>query len=228
MPAETGAQAFQPGGVGDMRIGGQVGQDQIVRQGKFIDCVVVNEIRADLVESPVIGMVSRDFISLDGNYVLVPAGSKLIGTAGKTQNMQQARVYIRFDRILFPDQRSAYFPTRRLPAVDGAGSVGIDGDVDRHFFMMFGSAIMLGMLDGFAALVEGPSGSASPSARELLMARTSMNMSEVVRGIINRYGNVVPTITVEAGSKMKVFFAEDVRMSPYMRARDLSWVRSGR
>jgi len=112
--------------------------------------------------------------------------------------------------------------------VDGAGSVGIDGDVDRHFMMMFGSAIMLGMLDGFAALVEGPSGSASPSARELLMARTSMNMSEVVRGIINRYGNVVPTITIEAGSKMKVFFAEDVRMSPYMKARELSWVRNGR
>lgn len=228
MPAEEQGQSFTAGGVGDMRIGGEVGAEQLVRQGKFLDCVLVNEVRADLMDSPVIGMVSRDFVSLDGQYVLVPAGSKLIGSAGRVQNLQQARVYLRFDRVIFPDQRSAYFPVRRLPAVDGPGSVGIEGDVDRHFMLMFGSAVMLGMLDGLAAAVEGASNSATPTARELIVARTSMNMSQVVAGILARYGNVVPTITVEAGSKMKVFFAEDVRMTPYMRARDLAWVKYGR
>jgi len=228
MPAEEQPQPFTAGSVGDMRIGGIVGKDQVVRQGKFLDCVLVNEVRADLMDSPVIGMVSRDFISLDGQYVLVPAGSKLIGSAGRVQNLQQARVYMRFDRVIFPDQRSAYFPVRRLPAVDGPGAVGIEGDVDRHFLLMFGSAVMLGMLDGLAAAVEGANNAATPTARELIMARTSMNMSQVVGGILARYGNVVPTITLEAGSKMKVFFAEDVRMSPYMRAGELSWVRHGR
>jgi type IV secretion system protein VirB10 len=227
MPAEEQAQPFNAGGVGDMRIGGEVGEEQLVRQGKFLDCVLVNEVRADLMESPVIGMVSRDFVSLDGKYVLVPAGAKVIGSAGRVQNLQQARVYIRFDRVLFPDQRSAYFPVRRLPAVDGPGAVGIEGDVDRHFMLMFGSAVMLGMLDGLAAAVQGATSSATPTARELIMARTSMNMSQVVAGILSRYGNVVPTITVEAGSKMKVFFAEAVRMTPYMRSGDLTWVRHG-
>ena len=227
MPAEEQAQAFNAGAVGDMRIGGDVGPDQVIRQGKFLDCVIINEVRADLMESPVIGMVSRDFVSLDGEYVLVPAGAKLIGSAGRVQNLQQARVYLRFDRVLFPDQRSAYFPVRRLPAIDGAGSVGVEGDVDRHFMLMFGSAVMLGLLDGLAAAVEGASNAATPTSRDLIVGRTSMNMSQVVSGILARYGNVVPTITVEAGSKMKVFFAEDVRMSPYMRSRDLSWVKHG-
>ena len=227
MPAEEQAQPFNAGGIGDMRIGGDVGAAQVIRQGKFLDCVIINEVRADLMESPVIGMVSRDFVSLDGEYVLVPAGAKLIGSAGRVQNLQQARVYLRFDRVIFPDQRSAYFPVRRLPAVDGAGSVGIEGDVDRHFMLMFGSAVMLGLLDGLAAAVEGASSAATPTARDLIMARTSMNMSQVVAGILARYGNVVPTITVESGSKMKVFFAEDVRMSPYMHSRDLSWVKHG-
>jgi hypothetical protein len=78
-----------------MRIGGQVGPEQTVRQGKFLDCVLVNEIRADLMESPAIAMVSRDFVSLDGQYVLIPAGAKLIGSAGHVQNLQQARIYLR-------------------------------------------------------------------------------------------------------------------------------------
>jgi type IV secretory pathway VirB10-like protein len=227
LPAEEAPQPFAPGGVGDMRIGGDIGAAGVVRQGKFLDCALVNDVRADLVDSPVIAMVSRDFVSLDGTFVLVPAGSKLIGTAGRVQNLQQSRVYIRVDRIIFPDQRSAYFPVRKLPAVDGAGVVGIDGDVDRHFMLTFGSAVVLGMLDGLAAAVEGQQG-ATPTTREMLMARTSMNMSQVVAGILQRYGNVVPTISVEAGAKMKVFFAEDVRMSPYMRTRELSWVKGRR
>ena len=226
MPAEEHAQQFTAGEVGDMRIGGGVGPEEIVRQGKFLDCVIVNEVRADLMESPVIGMVSRDFVSLDGQYVLVPAGAKLIGSAGRVQNLQQVRVYLRFDRVLFPDQRSAYFPVRHLPAVGGAGAVGVEGEVDRHFMLMFGSAVMLGMLDGLAAAVEGVN-PANPTLSQLIAARTSMNTSQVVAGILARYGNVVPTITVEAGSTMKVFFAEDVRMTPYMRLGDLTWVKRG-
>src|SRR5262245_11019003 len=112
-PALQEAQDMRQGGVGDMRIGG-VGPDQVVRQGKFLDCALINHLRVDLAESEVLAMVSRDFVSLDGRYVLIPAGSKLLGTAGTVQNVQQARVYLKFDRIIFPDQRSAYFPVRRV------------------------------------------------------------------------------------------------------------------
>jgi type IV secretory pathway VirB10-like protein len=224
-PAERGPQPFQAGGIGDMRIGGSVGPDQVVRQGKFLDCALVNQIRADLVDSPVIAMVSRDYVSLDGKYVLVPAGSKLLGEAGRVQNLQQERVYLKFDRVIFPDQRSAYFPARKVPAVDRIGAVGIDGDVDRHLMLQFGAAVMLGVLDGVGAAVQSPSAGANPTLRDLVMARTSADFSSVIAGAIQKYANVVPTVTVESGAKMKVFFTEDVRMSPYMATGDLTWVR---
>jgi type IV secretory pathway VirB10-like protein len=224
-PAERAPQAFSPGTVGDMRIGGGVGSDQVVRQGKFLDCAIINEIRADLVDSPVIAMVSRDFVSIDGKYVLVPAGSKLLGEAGRVQNLQQQRVYIKFDRVVFPDQRSAYFPVRKVPAVDEMGAVGVEGDVDRHFFLQFGAAVMLGVLDGVGALVQGPGSGANPTMRELIMARTSADFSTVIASVIQKYANVVPTVTISGGSKMKVFFSEDVRLSPYMATGDLTWVR---
>jgi type IV secretory pathway VirB10-like protein len=224
-PAQRAPQPFAAGGVGDMRIGGRVGPDQLVRQGKFLDCALVNELRVDLVESPVVAMVSRDFVSLDGAQVLVPAGAKLLGAAGQVGNLQQARVYVRFDRIIFPDQRSAYFPTRQVSAVDGAGAIGIPGSVDRHFLLQFGAAIMLGVLDGLAAAVQTPGTGTNPGVRELVTARTSSNFSAVVAGILGRYANVVPTVTVEPGAKLKVFFVEDVWLSPYMRTADLTWVR---
>ena len=83
---------------------------------------------------------------------------------------------------------------------------------------------MLGVLDGIGAAVQSPSAGSNPTVRDLVMARTSGNFSSVIAGVIQKYANVVPTVTVEPGAKMKVFFAEDVRMSPYMATRDLAWV----
>ncbi|HEY0714832.1 MAG TPA: TrbI/VirB10 family protein, partial [Polyangia bacterium] len=129
-----------------------------------------------------------------------------------------------FDRVIFPDQRTAHFPVRQVGAVDGAGSTGIPGDVNRHFALQFGAAVMLGMLDGLAAAVQAPT-AAEPGLRDLVAARTSSNFATVVGGILQRYANVVPTISVPPGTPLKVFFAEDVRVSPYMRSADLSWMR---
>jgi hypothetical protein len=220
--ATLAPQLFHRGGVGDMRLANEPVPSQVVRQGKFLDCALVNQLRAELVESDVVAMVVRDFVSVDGEVVLVPAGAKLVGVAGRVQNVQQARVYIRFDRLLYPDQRTVFFP-RKVPAVDALGAAGVDGEVDRHFFLQFGSAVMLGVLDGLAAAVQGSSlGAAEPPLRDLVMGRTSSNLASVMAAIIGRYGNVVPTITVEPGEKIKVFFAEDVELTPYALAKGVS------
>jgi type IV secretory pathway VirB10-like protein len=221
-PAAEAPQAFPRGSVGDMRIAS--GRELVVRQGKFLDCVLVNHLRVDLAESPIICMVTRNFLSMDGEEVLFPAGAKVLGTAGVVQNLQQSRVYLKGDRIIFPDQRSAYFPVRQVGAVDGAGSIGIPGDVDRHFALQFGAAVMLGMLDGLAAAVQQPT-AAEPGVRELVAARTSSNFATIVGGVLQRYANVVPTISVPPGTSLKFYFSEDVRVSPYMRSAELSWMR---
>ena len=72
-------------------------------------------------------------------------------------------------------------------------------------------------------------GTANPGGGGLLGAAfASGNFSTVISGVIQKYANVVPTVTVASGSKMKVFFAEDVRLSPYLATRDLRWVRESR
>jgi type IV secretion system protein VirB10 len=222
-PAAGSPQAFGRGAIGDMRI--TPGPEAIVRQGKFLDCALVNQLRVDLAESPVIAMVTRNFLTADGGQVLVPAGAKLLGTAGTVQSVQQARVYIKFDRVIYPDQRSAYFPVRQVGAVDGAGAVGIPGDVARHIVLQFGAAIMLGVLDGLAAAALTPATVTAPTPGNLVVGQASSAFAGVVGGVLQRYANVVPTISVPPGSRMKVFFAEDVRMSVYMRSSELSWMR---
>jgi type IV secretory pathway VirB10-like protein len=211
-PAERGPLPTGDGEIGDMRIA--AGPGFVVREGKFLDCALVNRLKADLVESPVVAQVSRDFLNHDGTAVLIPAGAKIIGRAGRVGNVQQGRVYIAFERVIFPDQRAVYFPKRQI-GVDGLGSAGVEGEVDRHFWLQFGSAIMLGVLDGLAGATQNWAAVPQPRIGDMVVGRTSQNFSRIMGKIVGRYANVVPTVTVHPGSKMKIFFSQDVRLSPY-------------
>jgi type IV secretion system protein VirB10 len=230
-PAETSSQTAPPGEVADMRISGGTGPDVVVREGKFLDCALINRVESDIADSPVMAQVARDFMSLDGKDVLIPAGAKIYGTAGKVQSMQQAKLFISFHKIVFPRRapdetpKVAYFPTRQFPAMDSMGRLGVGGQVNRHMMLQFGAAIMLGVFDGLAAQVQSPGSEDNPSARDMVLSRTSQNFSNVVNAVIQRYANVVPTVTIKEGTKLKCYFTQDVALTPFMATRDLSWVR---
>jgi type IV secretion system protein VirB10 len=230
-PAETSSQTAPPGEVADMRISGGTGPDVVVREGKFLDCALINRVESDIADSPVMAQVARDFMSLDGRDVLIPAGAKIYGTAGKVQSMQQAKLFISFHKIVFPRRapdetpKVAYFPTRQFPAMDSMGRLGVGGQVNRHMMLQFGAAIMLGVFDGLAAQIQSPGSEDNPTARDMVLSRTSQNFSNVVNAVIQRYANVVPTVTIKEGTKLKCYFTQDVTLTPFMATRDLSWVR---
>lgn len=233
MPAQRMPVPAALGDVADMRIGGGVGPDDIIREGKFLDGVMVNRIESDIAESPVIVQLSRDFVSLDGKTVLFPAGSMCYGTAGTVGNMQQARIYVKFHKVVFPRRHGdaiqpvAYFPVRNMPPVlDNLGSVGVKDKLNRHFMLKFGAAVVMGIFDGLAASVQGGNPDAQyPSTRDMIAARTSQNFQMVMGQIIQSYANVVPTITIREGKKVKIYFTQDTMVSPYMLTKDLSFVR---
>jgi type IV secretion system protein VirB10 len=167
--------------------------------------------------------VARDFLSLDGRDVLIPAGARIYGTAGKVESLQQAKLFIRFHKIVFPRRseaetpKVAFFPTRQMPAMDAMGRLGVGGQVNRHLMLQFGAAIMLGVFDRMAAQVQSPGAEDNPTARDLVLSRTSQNFT-----------NVVPPVTLKEGTKLKCYFTQDVALTPFMATRDLSWVRGAR
>ena len=231
MPAETASQVAPSGEVADMRISGGTGPEVVVREGKFLDCVLINRVESDIADSPVMAQVARDFLSLDGKDVLIPAGARIYGTAGKVESLQQAKLFIKFHKIVFPRRsedetpKVAWFPTRQFPAMDSLGRLGVGGQVNRHMMLQFGAAIMLGVFDGMAAQVQSPGAGDNPTARDLVLSRTSQNFANLVNAVIQRYANVVPTVTIKEGTKLKCYFTQDVALTPFMATRDLSWVR---
>ncbi len=231
MPAQRMAVPAGPGELADMRIGG--GPDDIIREGKFLDGVLVNRIESDIAESPVMVQLSRDFLSLDGKQVLFPAGAMCYGVAGTVGNMQQTRMYVNFHKVVFPRrpgeryQSVAYFPTRYLPPImDAAGSVGVSDKVDRHFMLKFGSALVLGVFDGLGAALRQSGAAANTTAGAQVAAQASQNFAQVMGNIVAAYANVVPTVTIPVGKKVKIYFTQDTVVSGFMDSRNLSFVRA--
>jgi type IV secretory pathway VirB10-like protein len=222
-----------PGEVADMRIGG--GPSFLIHEGQFLDLVLSNKIEASFAGSPVVAVVNRDFLSPDGKYVLIPHGTQVLGEAGRVESVQQARVYIAFHRAIFPDGRAAYFPQHLLPlGMTGDGSYGVQGRVNRHFWLQFGSAIALGLIDGLAAAAGGPTdvnintGIARQTTGQLVGQRVSNDLQPVIQSIIQKYANVVPTVSLKPGTRMKLYFIEDTKVNALALSRPVGSSSAGR
>jgi len=207
------------GQLADMRIGGR--PEITVPEGKFIDGTTVGHIETSFHDSPVAVLVSRDFLDRSGQWVLIPQGARIFGQAFRVANQQQTRMFISFHRIVFPDGRSAYFPERQLPeGFSLQGALGADARVNSHWFRRFGSAIVVGLVEGLAASQAGdvridPMGGQTMTAEQYAINAVSKQFEEVTKRMMDHYSNLAPTITVKAGSRIKVYLSEDVVFSAY-------------
>jgi len=196
-----------------------------VAEGEFIDTVLAHRIVSDTEESPVVCAVSRDLIDDSGRFVVVPAGARLVGRSQVVNYMGAARLFIRFERLILPGGHSISFPgsQRALAALDQTGALGAVTDVNRHWLLQFGTAIFVGVLEGLGAAAQQHT---DPySGRAYVIEDTTDNFEKILNTVMQRYTNIVPTITVGQGYRMKVFLTEDILVSPYARVAERSYAR---
>jgi len=196
-----------------------------VSEGEFIEAVLAHRIVSDTEESPVVCSVSRDLIDDSGRFVVVPAGARIVGRSQVVNYMGASRLFIRFERLILPNGVAAAFPggKRALSALDATGALGVATDVNRHWLLQFGTAIFVGVLEGLGAAAQQHT---TPySGQAYVIEDTTDNFEKILNTIMQRYTNIVPTITVGQGYRMKVFLTEDILVSPYARVAERSYAR---
>ena len=193
--------------------------------GEFIDAVLQNRIVADTEPSPVVAYVCKDHYDRTGEWVVFPTGTRLIGFSQMVDYMGAARLFIRFDRMVRPDGQLIYFPDGRKAALalDRTGALGVASKVNRHWLLQFGTALLVGVLDGLGAAAQQHTDPYSGKA--YVIEDTTDNFEKILDTIMQRYSNIVPTITVNAGKKMKIFLAADLEFAPFARTEERSYAR---
>ena len=172
------------------------------------------------INSTLPGMVrainSADVYSHDGSQLLIPKGSRLVGRYQSDIRRGQVRIFVIWTRIIRADGVSILINS---PGTDQLGRAGLEGDVDTHFFQIFGAAILLSIIDGGIELgVEMARRQGDNSDRTIIQSRPR-GLSRAAELALQDSIRIPPTIHVDQGTRINILVARDLDFEAVELAR---------
>ena len=173
-----------------------------IHEGSFLEAVLVTQLSGDF-PGPVLASVSVPFYSADRQRILVPRGSRVIGTAAAVTSQDQSRLVVGFHRLLFPDGRWVALDFHGLNQV---GEGALKDRVNRHYLSMFAAVGAVGVISGLTLQGSNPYAGGSAGFR----AGAGQGLGQSATQILQRFLNRFPTITIRAGHRLRIWFTSDV------------------
>ena len=175
-----------------------------IHEGSFLEAVLVTQLSGDF-PGPVLAMVSVPFYSADRQRVLVPRGARVIGTARAVSNQDQSRLAVSFHRLILPDGRSV---SLEFHGLNQLGEGALKDQVNRHYFSMFAAVGAVGVLSGLTAARGNPYEGGVAG----FQAGAGQGLGQAATRILDRFLNRLPTLTIRAGHRLRVWLTSDVRV----------------
>jgi type IV secretion system protein VirB10 len=193
---------------------------RLITQGKIIDAVLETPINTD-VPGMIRAVVSRDIYAESGRMILIPKGSRLVGTYNSFIIRGNKRVNVIWSRVIRPDGIDVMI---RSPGVNQLGVAGVEGEVDNKYMEIFTSAFLVSAINiAIAAGVDsidndqktetqntdGSTTTETNAKQEAALKALDM-FGNAGTGIINSFLNLKPTITINQGARVNVFVNRDL------------------
>ena len=184
-----------------------------ITEGTVIPAVMETAINSDL-PGLTRALNSVDVYSHDGSQLLIPKGSRLVGRYQSSTRRGQVRVFIIWTRILRADGLSVLINS---PGTDPLGRAGLEGDVDTHFFEIFGAAILLSVLD--AGLDMGVQAIREQGDNNTTIGQNEAGLSRAGEIALQDSIRIQPTIHIAQGTRISVMVARDLDFEAVEMAR---------
>jgi type IV secretion system protein TrbI len=201
--AQDGRNIYNPHGIQD-----PVSPYQVMA-GTLISASLITGLDSDLPGLVVAQVTQNIYDTVTGQTLLIPQGSRLIGTYDSVVAFGQSRALVVWQRIIMPDGSSIQIDN--LPATDAQGYSGLSDDVDYHTWALIkGVAISTLLGVGTELSLSGQS--------DLLMSireSTQDSVNQAGQQITQKNLNVQPTIKVRPGWPLRVIVHKDLVLRPY-------------
>jgi type IV secretion system protein VirB10 len=185
---------------------------QRLTEGTVIETVLINRLEGSFA-GPVAALVTTPVYSHDRQRVVIPAGARVLGAAAPVQTWGDARLAVSFHRLVMPDGRT--YSLDRFTGLNQVGETGLKDDVNRHYLQVFGASVAIGALSALAQYgTTGGFGAASFGDQSRQAAGASLATS--TGRVLDRYLNVLPTITIREGYRIKVYLTNDLDLPAYL------------
>lgn len=180
-----------------------------IKSGTIIPCVLITGINSDL-PGNCLGQVTEDvYDSATGKNMLIPKGSKVIGTYDNRIAYGQSRVLAVWSKLIYPDGSTLML--ENLSAADQAGYTGYKGEINRHWNTLIGSALVVSLL-GAGVDIATPSNrsNSDDDAGSILAENATRAVAEAMSKVIEREAERAPTIKIQPGKRFMLFVKQDV------------------
>ena len=177
----------------------------VLAEGEFIEAVLTNRLAGDFT-GPVNAMVSADVWDRRRRRVLVPRGTRALGSSNSVEAWGQSRLAVTFHRLVLPDGRSLRLDDGM--GLSQAGETGLKDRVGRHYASSMMAAGAVGVLAGL---------SQAASPQDAIFSRTAAvrsaaggGLSQSAMRILDRFLNRLPRITVREGHRVRIYLTSDL------------------
>jgi type IV secretory pathway VirB10-like protein len=180
-----------------------------VFEGTVFEGVVTNHIDGGLA-GPILIMLTTDYYSHDHQQLLMPQGTRLIGTVQSVGNAEQRKMFVTFHRAVCPDGFSIELD--KYVGLDPIGTTGLATKVDHGYLQAFAAAAIVGGLGGLAQI--GNDGNVLSPSTQIRNGISSQSATEAEQ-ILNHFLNRLPVITLKEGSRARVYIGTDILIPSY-------------
>ena len=181
-----------------------------LKSGTLLPCVLISGLNSDLPGNMIAQISENVWDTATGRYLLIPRGSRLIGTYDNQVAYGQSRVLVMWSRLIFPDGSSLVLDN--LKGADQSGYSGFKGAVNRHWGSIISSALFVSLL-GAGVELAAPTDNGDrdrDDPRSILAENAASAVAEAMSQIIQREANRQPTIKIKPGYRFIVFVQHDI------------------
>ncbi|MEX3815809.1 TrbI/VirB10 family protein [Paraburkholderia sp. BR13439] len=159
-------------------------------------------------------IVEKDvYDSIRGDCLMIPKGSFITAPYSSDIQPGQESILVAATELRLPNGK--HVPLFGAQGADGDGSAGFSGDVNNHFFKIFGTSFLVAILlhkydGGETSTTTGPLGVTQVGSTAGQVAATT------AQSVLERYKNIPPTITSDPGERRFMLKVNrDIVLEPY-------------
>jgi len=183
-----------------------------LRAGFVIPAVLLSGVNSE-VPGTIIAQVAQDvFDNATGTELLIPQGARLIGSYASNVQYGQSRLFVVWQRIVFPDGRALDIGAE--PGTGSDGYAGFKDRVDSHWVRIFGSAVLMSAISAGVAYSQDRNGQVSgnfsaPSFGQELSAATGQQFGQAAAKLLEKNLDIAPEIKIRPGYRFSILLIKD-------------------
>jgi len=188
-----------------------------IKTGSIIPVVLITGIDSTL-PGYISGQVSQNvWDTATGYNLLIPQGTKVFGQYQNNIIMGQERVFVAWQRLIFPDGRA--MTLKDMPGGDQLGYAGLKDKVNNHYFRIYGHALLMSLVTGgtaYAMNTLDSDNSETTTLNESMGTAFADQMGQTTMGLLEKHMNMSPTLTIRPGYRLNIIAVKDLEFSePY-------------